>query len=125
MPRYTSPPGRDEFNLRVWEQVKRIPAGKVSTYGRIAALLGPPPGMDGKSYLAFGARWVGGAMAACPDEVPWWRVINSRGEISPRPGGEKQRELLEEEGVVFDERGRVDLGRFGWPPESVAQPGLF
>ena len=125
MPRYTSPPARDEFNLRVWEQVKRIPAGQVSTYGRIAALLGPPPGMDEKSYLAFGARWVGGAMAACPDEVPWWRVINGKGEISPRPGAEKQRELLEEEGIVFDERGRVDLQRYGWPPESVAQPGLF
>ena len=125
MPRFTSPPARDEFNLRVWEQVKRIPPGMVSTYGRIAALLGPPPGMDEKSYLAFGARWVGGAMAACPDEVPWWRVINSKGEISPRPGGEKQRELLETEGVVFDARGRVDLGRCGWPQEPAAQPGLF
>ena len=115
MIRYTSPPGKDEFNLRVWEQVRQIPRGRVSTYGWIATLVGPPPGKDARSYLAFGARWVGGAMAACPDEVPWWRVINSKGEISARPGAQEQRKLLEKEGVKFDAKGRVDLKRYGWP----------
>ncbi len=55
-------------------------------------------------------------MAHCPDGVPWWRVINAQGRISAREGAERQRGLLEGEGVVFDERGRVDLNRFGWLP---------
>jgi methylated-DNA-protein-cysteine methyltransferase-like protein len=118
--RYVSPPKREEFNRRVWELVRQIPAGKVSTYGQIASLLPPPPGMDPKSYLAFGARWVGGAMAACPQDVPWQRVINSQGKVSLRPGGggSQQRELLEAEGVVFNERDRVDLKIFAWAGPS-------
>jgi methylated-DNA-protein-cysteine methyltransferase-like protein len=65
-------------------------------------------------------------MAACPDDVPWQRVINSKGEISPRPGAETQRHLLEEEGVHFDDRGRVDLKFYGWVgPEAPGQPKLL
>ncbi len=71
-----------------------------------------------KTYLAFGPRWVGGAMAACPEDVPWQRVINSKGEISPRPGAQSQRTLLEQEGVEFNERGRIDLKRYRWEPEE-------
>jgi methylated-DNA-protein-cysteine methyltransferase-like protein len=114
--RYVSPPKREEFNHRVWSLVRQIPLGKVCTYGQIAALLGPPPGMDPKSYLAFGARWVGGAMSDCPQDVPWQRVINSQGKVSLRPGGggSHQRELLELEGVIFDDRDRVDLKVFTW-----------
>ena len=114
--RYSSPPKREQFNQKVWELVRQIPPGKVFTYGQIAALLVPPAGMDPKSYLAFGARWVGGAMAACPQDVPWQRVINSQGKVSLRPGagGGDQRELLEAEGVIFDERDRVDLKTFAW-----------
>lgn len=114
--RYSSPPKREEFNQKVWALVRQIPAGKVSTYGHIASLMPPPPGMDPKSYLAFGARWVGGAMAACPQGVPWQRVINSQGKVSLRPlgGGEHQRELLEAEGVIFDEHDRVDLKVYAW-----------
>ncbi|MBK6795054.1 MAG: MGMT family protein [Anaerolineales bacterium] len=48
-------------------------------------------------------------MANCPDDVPWQRVINSQGKISERPGAERQRPLLEAEGVVFDAKGKVDL----------------
>jgi methylated-DNA-protein-cysteine methyltransferase-like protein len=72
--------------------------------------------MDPKSYLAFAPRWVGGAMANCPQDVPWQRVINSQGKVSLRPGsgGMHQRELLEAEGVVFDEHNRVDLKIFAW-----------
>jgi methylated-DNA-protein-cysteine methyltransferase related protein len=114
--RYVSPPGRDEFNRKVWALVRQIPPGMVSTYGQIASYLPPPPGMDPKSYLAFGARWVGGAMADCPQDVPWQRVINSKGKVSLRPGGggNLQRELLEGEGVEFDEHERVDLKRYAW-----------
>jgi methylated-DNA-protein-cysteine methyltransferase-like protein len=71
--------------------------------------------MDPAAYQAFGARWAGGAMAHCPDDVPWWRVVNAQGRISAREGAERQRELLEAELVVFDGRGRIDLRRFGWP----------
>ncbi len=114
--RYVSPPRRDEFNRKVWALVRQIPPGMVSTYGQIASYLPPPPGMDPKSYLAFGARWVGGAMADCPQDVPWQRVINSKGKVSLRPGGggNLQRELLEAEGVEFDEHERVDLKRYAW-----------
>jgi len=125
---FSSPHDPIIFNNQVWELVRQIPAGKVATYGQIARMLPVPEGMDPKGYQAFGPRWVGGAMAACPDDVPWQRVINSKGEISPRPGAEKQRQLLEEEGVAFDEHGRVDLKVYGWgetPPPPPAQPSLF
>ena len=119
--RYISPPKRDEFNRMVWTLVRQIPAGKVSSYGRIAALLSPPPGMDAKAYLAFGPRWVGGAMANCPSDVPWQRVLNSQGKVSLRPGGggEHQRELLESEGVIFDDHDRVDLKIYAWDGPST------
>ena len=90
---------------------RKVPAGRVTTYGAVAAEAGLP----GR------ARQVGYAMAALPDDhdVPWHRVINARGEVSPHADGtafEKiQRNLLEAEGIVFNARGRVDLDRFGWP----------
>jgi methylated-DNA-protein-cysteine methyltransferase related protein len=127
MPSFTSPPDVIIYQQQVWEIVRQVPAGKVTTYGQVARLIPAPEGMDPKAYSAFAPRWVGGAMAACPDDVPWQRVINSKGEISPRPGAEKQRELLEEEGVLFDDRNRVDLKKYGWQsgPETPEQPGLF
>lgn len=123
---FTSPPDPVAFNARVWEMVRQIPPGKVATYGQIAALVPIPMGMAEKDYRAFSPRWVGGAMAACPDGVPWQRVINAQGKISVRGGGEqRQRELLEAEGVVFDDRDRVDLRRYGWAgPHKDDQPSL-
>lgn len=96
--------------------VRRIPPGKVATYGQIARLAGMP----------CGARTVGWAMRASPEGsgVPWQRVINSRGFISlgtGKGGAELQRALLEEEGVVFDETGRVDLERYGWAGIDLAE----
>lgn len=97
-------------HARIHAVVRRIPAGRVATYGEVAEAAGLPGH----------ARQVGYAMHALPDSttVPWHRVINARGEISARaegPGaGLRQRFLLEAEGVVFDERGRVPLARFGW-----------
>ncbi|MBI1794379.1 MAG: MGMT family protein [Chloroflexi bacterium] len=110
---FTSPPNPQEFNQRVWALVRQVPRGKVATYGQIALMLPPPNGADFESYKAFGARWVGGAMAACPDDVPWQRVINSQGKISERPGAQKQRQLLEEEGIIFM-KDKVDLKKYGW-----------
>ncbi len=116
MARYSTPPDPIAFNNRVWEIVRQIPAGQVATYGQIAALIPPPPGMDPKAYLSLGARWVGSAMASCPEGVPWQRVINAQGKISlPQgSGAEQQRRLLEEEGVLFDFNGKINLTKYRW-----------
>ena len=95
----------------IYDVIARIPKGRVATYGQIASLAG----------MAGRARQVGYALAATPESVrvPWHRVINAKGEVSERRGGDTferiQRSLLEAEGLVFDERGRIDLKRFGWP----------
>ena len=97
---------------RIYDEVRRVPRGKVATYGQIAALAG----------LAGHARQVGYAMAAVPKSsaIPWHRVINAQGRVSMRsegPGGMIiQQQLLEREGVIFDGGGRVALARFGWKP---------
>ncbi len=125
---FTTPPNRQEFNERVWRLARKIPRGSVATYGQIALSLAPPKGIDSSAYRAFGPRWVGGAMAACPEDVPWQRVINSQGKISQRPGAEKQRRMLEAEGVEFT-RDRVDLKKYGWHGPGQAgkprQPSLL
>lgn len=93
-----------------YDVVRRVPPGRVVTYGQVAVLAGLP----GR------ARQVGYALAALPDGsgVPWQRVVNARGEVSDRSGGRTfevlQRVLLEAEGVVFDPYGRIDLARFRW-----------
>ena len=124
---FTSPPDPILFNHQVWEIVSQIPSGKVATYGQIAQMMSPPQGMELKTYQAFSPRWVGAAMAKCPEDIPWQRVVNSKGQISPRPGAERQRQFLEEEGVPFDGRGRIDLKNFGWQgsPGSSGQPHLI
>lgn len=105
----------DGLYERIYEVAKRIPRGRVATYGQIAHMVGMPKA----------ARQVGYAMAALgrgaprPD-VPWHRVVNAKGESSI--GGE-QIERLKTEGVVFDENGRIDLRRFGW--QEIEQGGLF
>ena len=86
------------------------------------------PGVSEADYAAYRARWAGGAMAACPDDVPWQRVINSQGKISERPGAEHQRELLEQEGVGFDARDKVDLSALrgaARPPIGCAPTGWW
>jgi methylated-DNA-protein-cysteine methyltransferase-like protein len=93
---------------RIWTIVCDIPPGSVATYGAIAELAGMPRA----------ARQVGYAMAAVPEEldVPWHRVVNAQGKISKRRAEceSRPRRLLEDEGVEFDTRGRIDLARFGW-----------
>jgi methylated-DNA-protein-cysteine methyltransferase-like protein len=117
---YTTPANRTAYFELVWELVRQIPAGKVSTYGQLAAYLPPPAGMGERAYQVRGARMVGGAMAACPADVPWQRVINSQGKVSQREGAgeQQQRILLEAEGVNFDDREKVDLSFFGWKGPS-------
>ena len=92
----------------IYEVVKRIPRGRVSTYGRIAAMVAAPRGARGVGYALH---------ALGPDQaqvVPWWRVINAAGRISNEYNAELQRELLEAEGVRFSESGHVNLSRFLW-----------
>lgn len=128
MPSFSSPPNQQTYYEEVWMIVRQIPHGKVATYGQIAKMIPPPNGVDIEAYKAFAPRWVGGAMANCPDDVPWQRVINSKGEISERDGAERQRLLLEEEGIKFDAKNRIDLKAFGWSgnqTDDSKQPSLF
>jgi methylated-DNA-protein-cysteine methyltransferase-like protein len=92
---------------RIHAVARLVPRGRVATYGQIARIVGCTP------------RMVGYAMASLPDDsdVPWQRVINSQGRVSPRgagDGGLIQRKILEREGIRFDASGRVDLERVGW-----------
>jgi methylated-DNA-protein-cysteine methyltransferase-like protein len=94
--------------------VRRVPRGRVATYGQIAALAG----------LGRQARLAGYALHALPDgsPLPWHRVLGAGGRLSlmrtDPATGLTQRLRLEREGVRFDARGRVDLERFGWRPRA-------
>ncbi|MGE0485127.1 MAG: MGMT family protein [Gammaproteobacteria bacterium] len=98
-------------NQRVWAVVEAIPRGRVATYRQVAALAG----IEGPS----GARQVGYALAALVEgsTVPWHRVVNVRGTVSPRgvAGREdEQYDRLAAEGVAYDAGGRIDLGIYEW-----------
>ena len=116
MPQFTSPPNPKVFYAQVWDIVRQIPGGKVASYGQIAKMLPLPAGVDSETYLEFGALWVSGAVASCPDDVPWQRVVNSKGEVSEKNGADAKRHklLLEEEGILFGIRGRIDMKKYGW-----------
>jgi methylated-DNA-protein-cysteine methyltransferase related protein len=104
----------DGTHGRIYQVVRQVPPGRVTTYGDVAALAGFP----GQ------ARLVGYALHALPDHsaVPWHRVVNAGGGISvgrAHPGGELvQRQLLEAEGVEFRGNGRLDLPRYRWNPPA-------
>ncbi len=107
-----SPAARTTWQ-RIYAVVRRIPRGRVATYGQVAALAGMPGH----------ARQIGYALFALPagDGVPWHRVINAQGRISPRaePGYDTiQRLLLEKEGVRFLASGRIALERYRWAPRG-------
>ena len=93
---------------KIWQVVHQIPPGKVASYGQIARLAGLP------GY----ARYVGYTMKMLPPDtkLPWFRVINSQGRISFKPGTTQyllQKSLLEKEGVVFV-NGKFSLNQYGW-----------
>ena len=109
-------PTRASTWARIHAVVRRIPRGRVATYGQIAVL----------ASLPGQARLVGYAMSALPahSPVPWHRVVNAAGRISVRgegAGGVTQRILLEREGIRFG-GDRIDLERFGWRPRATATP---
>lgn len=111
---YIPPPDQQNYDEQVWELVRQVPLGKVVTYGQVAQMIPIPGGVSPEDYKTFGSRWVGKAMSICPDDVPWQRVINSQGKISERPGAVKQRQLLEDEGIVFVKE-KVNLKVYQWP----------
>ena len=91
----------------IYAIARRVPAGRVTTYGSIARALG----------LHNGARQVGWAMAVCPDDVPAHRVVNASGRLSGTEHGMALRRLLlEEEGVRFSPAGAISLRRYLWEP---------
>ena len=120
--RHTAPPNQTAFETQVWQFVRQVPHGRVVTYGQVAQSITPPGGVDAQTYKAFGARWVGSAMAACPPDVPWQRVINSQGKVSDRRGAVEQQQRLEAEGVRFT-KGKINLKRYQWlGPNHNEQP---
>ena len=123
-PRAAARPGttRDEGGVvleyeRFYRVVRRIPRGRVATYGQVAALAGLPRG----------ARLAGYALSALRNtrnDVPWQRVLGARGagragvSLKDPMGAAVQRDLLEREGVAFDGLGRIDLSTYGWSPRG-------
>jgi len=114
----------DSFS-RIWAVVSRIPRGRVATYGQVARMAG----------FGRGARTAGWALHALPDDlliagrpVPWHRVINAGGRISPRSGdGEtvavvRQGARLRREGIRITGNGRIDLERYGWSGDPAPTP---
>ena len=110
-----------EYRERVYKIVRRIPRGRVMTYGQIAELLGE----------GYTARTVGFCMHSSPDGTPWHRVINAQGKTSTGKvvlPHDKQQRLLEQEGVVFNKSNRCDLETYLWMPKTKAasaQGSLF
>lgn len=96
------------FQQRAIDAIKKIPRGKVATYGQIAVMAGDPRG----------ARQVVRVLhnSSTKEKLPWHRVINRQGRISLHPGSgyEQQRAMLENEGVWFNRNGTIDLRRYQW-----------
>ena len=114
-----SKPGQSDeqtnrFTDRVKRLIKKVPRGKVATYGQIAAMAGNPRA----------ARQVVRVLHACSekDKLPWHRIVNSKGGISLKPGQgyELQKAMLRNEGIKFKENDLIDLGRYLWSPKRTA-----
>ncbi len=106
----------DNLKAKIYALVKKIPRGKVSTYGDIATFAGSPRA----------AREVGWALSALPfdTELPWWRVINAQGAISPRSGDDKgafehQAAPLRKEKIEVSKEGKLDLTKHRWKPRAT------
>ncbi len=103
-----------KYRERVYSIVRRIPPGRVMTYGQIAELLGE----------GYTPRTVGFAMHGSPDGTPWHRVLNAQGKCSTGRvvlPHDKQQRMLEQEGVVFDDSARCDLQTYLWIPNSRSE----
>jgi methylated-DNA-protein-cysteine methyltransferase-like protein len=100
------------FSDKVKKIIKTIPPGRVSTYGQIAAYAGDPRGARQVSWVLYSS--------SRKDDLPWHRVVNSKGQISLRGSGhEMQKALLQQEGIRFDETDTIDLDIYLWQPEHA------
>ncbi|SIO95179.1 MGMT family protein [Vibrio spartinae] len=103
---------KQQFLAQVFTVIHQIPPGKVSTYGDVAKMAGYP------GY----ARHVGKALGQLPkgSTLPWFRVINSKGEISlSGPDFERQRTELVAEGIPISSNGKISLRCYRWQPGSM------
>jgi methylated-DNA-protein-cysteine methyltransferase-like protein len=102
----------ESFTQKAKRIIKRVPKGKVATYGQVAALAGSP----------LGARQVVRVLHSSSriDKLPWHRIINSSGKISLPPGGgyEEQKTLLLSEGIAFDQTDNINLNLYQWIPQA-------
>ena len=98
------------FYQRVVDIIKSIPEGRVTTYGNIARYAGNPRAARQVAYILHAS--------SKKENLPWHRVVNSKGGISlkPRRGYELQKQMLNKEGVVFDNENHIDLHKYGWLP---------
>lgn len=102
-----------DYRQRVYKLVRRIPRGRVMTYGQIAEILGE----------GYTARTVGFAMHGCDDGTPWHRVVNAQGGCSTGRvvvPHDKQQRMLQAEGVSFSKTGKCDLETYLWIPGKVS-----
>lgn len=97
------------FDESIWRLVRAVPPGRVTTYAELA---------EAHYGVRRGARSVGGALARCPDEVPWWRVVRADGSFA-NPAADEQRSRLREEGVEIGDRGVVWGRRGPWSPPTA------
>lgn len=100
----------NDFSIKIIRILQRIPSGRVSTYGTVAALAGNPSGARQVARILHSS--------SKKHDIPWHRVVNHKGEISPRSSMNHldQRTLLENEGVEFSNSGLIDLDSFLWIP---------
>ena len=112
-----------EFTTKVISTIQKIPAGQVATYKQIAALAGKPHGSRGVAWILHSC--------SKSHKLPWQRVLNAQGKISFPPGSahfKRQRTLLQKEGVVFAENGKIDMTKFQWkkkPAVKKNRPKIF
>lgn len=107
-----------EFTKKVLALIKKIPKGKVATYAQIARLAGKPQAVRGVVWILHSSS---GAQ-----DLPWFRVINSKGRISFPEMSEpylKQKKALEREGIEFNQAGVIDLGAQQWAPKVKGTTG--
>lgn len=97
-----------ELSKRIVQKIKSVPKGKVLTYGGVAALAGSPRGARQVSWLL--------KSQTDKENLPWWRIINSKGRISIKDpvGYSLQKKYLEDEGVKFDSTDHIDLNIYLW-----------
>ena len=126
MSTYPQPSNARAYYEIVWEIVRQVPRGVVTTFGQIASMIPPPEGIEAKDYEKLAPRWVGDAMNAVSriDEptIPWHRVINSKGGISlPEDSisAAQQRARLRVENLL-DDNERVDLDQYAWEGPDAA-----